>query len=66
MGESKRRKEMGLEPRTVRLPALTADEVRVLHDLMHHRLHELAHATDEAGRQELEALRALHHKIFAH
>lgn len=70
MGEAKRRKETGAEPRTVRLPALTHDEVHVLHHLMHHRLDELAALPEDqqsdALRGELEALRSLHHKIFAH
>jgi hypothetical protein len=69
MGEAKRRKEMGLPTQTVRFPALTMDEVRLIHDMMHHRLHELAaeaEQADEAGKQRYEALRELHHKLFAH
>ena len=70
MGEAKRRKEIGAEPRTVRLPALTHDEMHVLHHLMHHRLDELAalpqDQQNEARLGELQALRSLHHKIFAH
>lgn len=70
MGEAKRRQQQGLAPRTVRLPALTQEEVHLLHHLMHHRLHELSHVPadqqDDDVRGELKALRALHHKIFAH
>jgi hypothetical protein len=69
MGEAKRRRELGLPAQTVRLPALTMDEVRLIHDLMHQRLDELAaesEQADEAGKARYEALRELHHKLFAH
>jgi hypothetical protein len=70
MGEGKRRQALGLETQTVRLPALTRDEVRLIHDLMHHRLHELQavppEQADERQQALLSALRALHHKLFAH
>lgn len=66
MGEAKKRRELGLPAQTVRFPALTKDEVGLIHDLMHHRLHELAAASDDESRAQLEALRELHHKLFAH
>lgn len=70
MGEGKRRREQGLPPQTVRLPALTPDEVRLIHDLMHHRLDELGATPhdqlDETSHAQLHALQQLHHKLFAH
>ena len=70
MGDAKRRREAGMAPQTVRLPALTHDEFHVLHHLMHLRLHQLRDTpadqmTDEL-RAEQQALMALHHKIFQH
>lgn len=71
MGEAKRRKDLGLPARTVRFPALTVDEVRLIHDLFHHRLDELGalHRSgqmDEALHESFHALQQLHHKLFAH
>lgn len=70
MGDAKRRREAGTMTQTVRLPPLAMDELQLIHDMMHRRLHELHHATgegaDEAAQAEFEALRALHHKLFAH
>ncbi len=66
MGEAKRRRELGLPPQTVRFPALTMDEVRLIHDLMHHRLHELSHASGDDEKKLLHDLTELHHKLFAH
>jgi hypothetical protein len=69
MGDAKRRREAGTMTATVRLPPLSMDELQLIHDMMHRRLHELHGAgegPDEAAKGEFEALRALHHKIFAH
>lgn len=69
MGDAKRRREAGTMTPTVRLPPLSMDELQLIHDMMHGRLHALHHAMeggDEAAKAELEALRALHHKLFAH
>lgn len=46
-----------MQPRTVRLPALTQEEPHTLHHLMHHRLDERQVARDEAPSAELQALR---------
>ena len=70
MGEAKRRKDAGMAPQTVRLPALTHDEFHVLHHLMHLRLHQLhdtpADQLTDDLRAEQQALMALHQKIFQH
>lgn len=70
MGEAKRRREAGLPPRTVQLPALTLPEAHALHHLLHHRVDELKatppEQLDDARREELQALQALHQKLFAH
>ena len=76
MGEAKRRRELGLPGQTIRLPALTQQEVQLIHNLMHRRLHELGHhhhgegeggeGMDEASHQEFHALQELHSKLFQH
>ena len=73
MGDAKRRRDAGTMTQTVRFPPLSLEEVGLVHDMMHRRLHELHHALEapeaegaHAARAEFDALRALHHKLFAH
>lgn len=68
MGEGKRRQEAGMPPQTVRLPALSKEEVQIIHEMMHHRMHELAEKSqsDPNAQKYLEAVRTLHRKLFAH
>ncbi|HEU0013111.1 MAG TPA: hypothetical protein VFQ45_05480 [Longimicrobium sp.] len=66
MGEAKNRQAQGLQPRTVKLPAITHEEFKALHDLMHRAIDEMRAAGDEARAGELRALESLHHKVFRH